>query len=155
MMGKKSYSNTAVIFVLLGFYFFLVFFEFFEQTASCCGFAQVNLLQVHNLCCRCLTGKCYIEGKLVVRNFKVEIDLRKEIFFWFFLNFECVFGFLLVFEQKHVLRHKCAVLLFFLRSSEVFEIWFFCSLNLILTFQCIPDCDKLLINLIMSYCLKL
>jgi len=55
-MGKKSYSNTAVIFVLLGFYFFL-----------------------------------------------------------FFLNFECVFGFLLIFEQKHVLRHKCAIF-------EVFEV---------------------------------
>ena len=27
-MRKKSYSNTAVVFVLLGFYFFLVFFEF-------------------------------------------------------------------------------------------------------------------------------
>jgi hypothetical protein len=40
MIGKKSYSNTAVVFVLLGFNFFLVFFEnFFEQTASCCGFA--------------------------------------------------------------------------------------------------------------------
>ena len=25
-MGKKSYSNTAVIFVFLDFYFFLVFF---------------------------------------------------------------------------------------------------------------------------------
>ena len=25
MIGKKSYSNTAVVFVLLGFYFFLVF----------------------------------------------------------------------------------------------------------------------------------
>jgi len=39
MMGKKSYGSTAVVFVLLGFYFFLVFFEIFEQTASCCGFA--------------------------------------------------------------------------------------------------------------------
>ena len=48
---------------------------------------------------------------LVVRNFKVEIDLRKEIFFGFF-DFEYVFGFLLIFEQKHVLRHKCAILLF-------------------------------------------
>jgi len=28
-MGKKSYGNTAVVFVLLGFYFFLVFFEEF------------------------------------------------------------------------------------------------------------------------------
>jgi len=28
MIGKKSYSNTAVVFVFLGFYFFLVFFEF-------------------------------------------------------------------------------------------------------------------------------
>ena len=56
---------------------------------------------------------------LVVRNFKVEIDLRKEIFFLvFFFDFKYVFGFLLIFEQKHVLRHKCAVLLFF----EVFEI---------------------------------
>ena len=27
MIGKKSYSNTAVVFVLLGFNFFLVFFE--------------------------------------------------------------------------------------------------------------------------------
>ena len=26
MIGKKSYSNTAVVFVFLGFYFFLVFF---------------------------------------------------------------------------------------------------------------------------------
>jgi len=41
MMGKKSYGSTAVVFVLLGFYFFLVFFEKknFDQTASCCGFA--------------------------------------------------------------------------------------------------------------------
>jgi len=39
-MRKKSYSNTAVVFVFLGFYFFLFFFEKnFEQTASCCGFA--------------------------------------------------------------------------------------------------------------------
>ncbi len=89
---------------------------------------------------------------LVVRNFKVEIDLRKEIFFWVFsLNFECVFGFLLIFEQKHVLRHKCAILLFTFFWS--FEIWFFCILNLILTFQCIPDCE-LLINLIMSCCFE-
>jgi hypothetical protein len=29
MIGKKSYSNTAVVFVFLGFYFFLVFFENF------------------------------------------------------------------------------------------------------------------------------
>ena len=55
------------------------------------------------------------------KKFKVEIDFRKEIFFFdFFLIFECVFGILLVFEQKHVLKHKCAVLLF--RFSEVFEI---------------------------------
>ena len=52
---------------------------------------------------------------LVVRNFKVEIDLRKEIFFLVFFDFECVFGFLLGFEQKHVLRHKCAIF-------EVFEV---------------------------------
>jgi len=50
---------------------------------------------------------------LVVRNFKVEIDLRKEIFFLVFFDFEYVFGFLLIFEQKHVLRHKCAILLFY------------------------------------------
>jgi hypothetical protein len=37
---------------------------------------------------------------LVVRNFKVEIDLRKELFFLVFFYFECVFGFLLIFEQK-------------------------------------------------------
>jgi len=34
MMGKKSYGSTAVVFVLLGFYFFLVFFEEFFRTNS-------------------------------------------------------------------------------------------------------------------------
>jgi hypothetical protein len=88
---------------------------------------------------------------IVEKILKFEIDL-KGIFFWFFLNFEYVFfGFFLIFEQKYVLRHKCAVLLFF----EDFEIWFFCSLNLNSNISMIPDCDKLLINLTMSYCLKL
>ena len=92
---------------------------------------------------------------LIVRNFKIW-NWFKEIFFWFFLNFECVFGFLLVFEQKHVLRHKCAVLLFtFFWSFFFWKYDSFVAKFLILTFQCIPDCDKLLINLTMSYCLKL
>ena len=78
----------------------------------------------------------------------MKLILEKKYFFWFFLNFECVFGILLIFEQKHVLRHKCAVLLCLKYDSFVAKF-------LILTFQCIPDCDKLLINLIMSYCLKL
>ncbi len=44
---------------------------------------------------------------------KFEINFKKKVFFLVFLNFECVFGILLVFEQKYVLRHKCAVLLIF------------------------------------------
>ncbi len=31
MMGKKSYNNTAVVFVLLGFYFFLYFLNFLNK----------------------------------------------------------------------------------------------------------------------------
>jgi len=63
-------------------------------------------------------------------------------------------GFLLIFEQKRVLGHKCAVLLFYV-LLKVLKYDSFVAKFLILTFQCIPDCDKLLINLIMSYCLKL
>jgi len=47
---------------------------------------------------------------MVVRIIKVKFIKKVIIFF----NFEYVFGiFFLIFVQKHVLRHKCAILLFY------------------------------------------
>ncbi len=84
---------------------------------------------------------------LVVRNFKVEIDFKK-YFFWFFFEFWVCFWIFVDFWTKACSNAQVCGFTFYV----LLEFWnlVLCSLNLILTFQCIPDCDKLLINLIMS-----